>query len=52
MDAAELPRTAIAQLLGVSRRWLDKLVARRQPGGAGRYPGRQRRPGPERAHRA
>ena len=30
MDAAELPRAAIAQLLGVSRRWMDKLVAQRR----------------------
>lgn len=27
VDAAELPRAAIGQLLGVSRRWMDKLIA-------------------------
>lgn len=30
VDAAELPRAAIAQLLGISRRWMDKLVAQRR----------------------
>lgn len=30
VDAAELPRAAIAQLLGVSRRWMDKLIAQRR----------------------
>lgn len=30
MDAAELPRVAIAELLGVSRRWMDKLVAQQR----------------------
>ena len=30
VDAAELPRAAVAELLGVSRRWMDKLVAQRR----------------------
>ena len=30
VDAAELPRAAIAELLGVSRRWMDKMIAQRR----------------------
>lgn len=30
VDAAEMPRAAIAQLLGVSGRWMDKMIAQRR----------------------
>ena len=30
VDAAELPRAVIAELLGVSRRWMDKMISQRR----------------------
>ena len=30
VDAAELPRAAIAELLRVSRRWMDKMISQRR----------------------